>query len=599
MPAHLTSPVPHGSPGTTKPETLWRAVFEQSHLGIVMIDPATDRIIDLNQRFADLAGRSRDALRGQDWMHLTHADDLAHEVKHKAQLRQGLIPCFLRDKRYVHPDGTVVWVHVNETRVTVTEGEPPCFLAMVEDVTEQRRTRLALNAEREAAARLEQEQRLEAVADQGMVGLLETDLDGRITFVNDRYCAITGRTRESVIGQRLREITHADNRPHLTNTIGQLLAQGRSFMHESRYVLPDGRKVWLLCAVSLQKDTAGNPAGTTTLVLDMTERKRQERAQRQTLELLHMAERAAEAGAWDWDMRTARLNWSPALFQLFGLDPEQTQATFDTWRARVHPDDLAVAERALEEAVRHRRPFVASYRIVRPSGEVRWIDAHGQHRYDADGAAVHFTGLCIDATLRHQTESQIRQLNAELESKVEARTAELAQANAALHRLARHDVLTGLPNRLAANERLREELVRMRRSHLPYAVLMLDVDHFKRVNDLHGHAVGDRVLQRVSQGLRAPLRESDFVARFGGEEFLVLLPHTDEAGACLVAEKLRQVIEAAPDPTAGLVSISVGVAMASAADDDEDTAVMAADARLYSAKHSGRNRVVHQDPANG
>ena len=157
MPAH---PLPLASLRplvTAKPETLWRTVFEQSHLGIVLIDPATDRIIDLNQRFADLAGRSRDALRGQDWMHLTHPDDLPLEIEHKTQLRQGQIPCFLRDKRYVHPDGTVVWVHVNETRVTVAEGEPPCFLAMVEDVTEQRQTRLALRAEREAAARYEQE----------------------------------------------------------------------------------------------------------------------------------------------------------------------------------------------------------------------------------------------------------------------------------------------------------------------------------------------------------------------------------------------------------------------------------------------------------
>jgi diguanylate cyclase (GGDEF)-like protein/PAS domain S-box-containing protein len=312
-----------------------------------------------------------------------------------------------------------------------------------------------------------------------------------------------------------------------------------------------------------------------------------------------MAERAAGAGAWDWDMRTERLNWSPALFQLFGLDPQHAQANFDTWRALVHPDDLPDAELALEESIREHRPFVASYRIGLTSGEVRWIDAYGQVSYDASGEPVHFTDLCIDATLRHHTEAQIRQLNAELESKVEARTAELAQANAALHRLARHDVLTGLPNRLAANERLREELLRMKRSHLPYAVLMIDVDHFKRVNDQHGHAVGDQVLQRVSQCLRAPLRESDFVSRFGGEEFLILLPHTDETGACLVAEKLRQAVENAPDPTSGLVTISVGLAMSDPAQDDQDAAVQMADARLYGAKQGGRNRVVHRDPANG
>ena len=480
MSAQLQPPASLRPLVTAKPETLWRAVFEQSHLGIVLIDPATDHILDLNQRFADLAGRPRDELRGQDWMHLTHPDDLAHEVAHKAQLREGRLSCFLRDKRYVHPDGTVLWVHVNETRVTVAEGEPPCFLAMVEDITEQRQTRLDLHAEREAALRREQD-----------------------------------------------------------------------------------------------------------------------RALRQTQDLLHMAEQAAGAGAWDWDMHTDRLNWSPAMFRLFGLDPQHDPANFDTWRTLVHPDDLSAAELVLEESIRDRRPFVASYRIVQACGEVRWIDAYGQVSYDANGVPVHFTGLCIDATLRHHAEAQIRQLNAELESKVEARTAELAQANAALHRLARHDVLTGLPNRLAANERLREELLRMKRSHLPYAVLMIDVDHFKRVNDQHGHAVGDQVLQRVSQCLRGPLRESDFVSRLGGEEFLVLLPHTDETGARLVAEKLRQAVENAPDPTAGLVTISVGLAMAAPTQDNQDTPVQMADARLYAAKQGGRNRVVHCDLANG
>lgn len=464
----------------TKPETLWRAVFEQSRLGIVLIDPTTDRILDLNQRFADLAGRPRASLLGQDWMHLTHPDDLAHEVAHKAQLREGLIPCFLRDKRYVHPDGTVLWVHVNETRVTVAEGESPCFLAMVEDITEQRQTRLALRAEREAAVRLEQD-----------------------------------------------------------------------------------------------------------------------RALRQTQDLLHMAEEAAGAGAWDWDLHTNLLNWSPALFRLFGLDPQRDQANFDTWRAVVHPDDLPPAERALDHAVRVRQPFVTSYRIRRASGEVRWIDAYGQVGTDADGTPTHFSGLCIDATGRHENEAHIRQLNAELEYKVMARTAELAEANAALHRLARIDVLTDLPNRLSANERLRDEFVRMKRTGQTYAVLMVDVDHFKAVNDRHGHAIGDRVLQRVAQALRAPLRESDFVARFGGEEFLIVLPHTDPHGARQVAEKLRNAVEGAPDPSTGPITISLGLALACPSQDNQDHAVQRADKRLYAAKQSGRNRVVGPDTVPG
>lgn len=152
-------------------------------------------------------------------------------------------------------------------------------------------------------------------------------------------------------------------------------------------------------------------------------------------------------------------------------------------------------------------------------------------------------------------------------------------------------MLTELPNRLAANERLHNEFVGMKRSDTAYAVLMIDIDHFKRVNDSHGHAVGDQVLQRIARVLRATLRESDFVARFGGEEFLALLPATELVAATRVAEKIRQAVEASPDPTAGPLTLSVGVATAHDEQASENEAVLEADRALYVAKDQGRNQV--------
>lgn len=181
--------------------------------------------------------------------------------------------------------------------------------------------------------------------------------------------------------------------------------------------------------------------------------------------------------------------------------------------------------------------------------------------------------------------------NVRLEQTVAARTAELAKANEELRLLARQDALTRLPNRFAANERLRSEFVLMKRSHNVYAVLMMDVDFFKQVNDTHGHAVGDQVLQWVANILRTTLRESDFIARFGGEEFLALLPSTTLKAACQVAEKLRQAVESAPDPVAGRITLSIGIALASLEQADEDDAVRLADHWLYEAKKAGRNRL--------
>lgn len=186
--------------------------------------------------------------------------------------------------------------------------------------------------------------------------------------------------------------------------------------------------------------------------------------------------------------------------------------------------------------------------------------------------------------------------NARLEQKVADRTAELAQANHELQILARRDALTGLGNRLATRERLRDEYLRSQRTNLPCCVLMMDVDYFKKINDSHGHAVGDEVLRAVAATIVSSLRSSDFAGRFGGEEFLVLLPDTPLDQALGVAEKIRVAVQDQELAAVGHVTISLGVALLDVADADEDVAVQRADERLYQAKAAGRNRVVGPAP---
>lgn len=192
---------------------------------------------------------------------------------------------------------------------------------------------------------------------------------------------------------------------------------------------------------------------------------------------------------------------------------------------------------------------------------------------------------------REATEKRMLQLNAELEERVRQRTRELEKANAELRHLSRHDVLTGVANRMAANERLHGEHLRLKRTGTPYTLLMIDVDHFKRVNDTYGHEAGDQVLRRVAKAVGNSIRASDFLARFGGEEFILLLPETGQEAALTVAEKIRRAVESQVDPVAGRITVSIGLASASAEDADENVALKRADDQLYQAKASGRNRV--------
>lgn len=134
---------------------------------------------------------------------------------------------------------------------------------------------------------------------------------------------------------------------------------------------------------------------------------------RQIVERLARAQRFAGAGVWDWDMRTGVIDWSPELFRLFGLDPQTVAAGFDAWRASVHPADLAAAEEQIETSIRDRLPLSSEYRVVLPDGEIRWVQALGQTRYDDSGEPTAMAGICLDITERRQAEQSLMQFQEE------------------------------------------------------------------------------------------------------------------------------------------------------------------------------------------
>ncbi|OYT92883.1 MAG: GGDEF domain-containing protein [Burkholderiales bacterium PBB3] len=191
-------------------------------------------------------------------------------------------------------------------------------------------------------------------------------------------------------------------------------------------------------------------------------------------------------------------------------------------------------------------------------------------------------------------EHALLEANATLDATVQVRTAELTQANAELERLATEDALTGVNNRRRLDEKLVELEHLYHRTHREFALLMIDADHFKRVNDTHGHAAGDTVLRALARQLQASTRSTDFVARFGGEEFVILLPDlTDAAEAIAVAEKIRHNVKASQIDVVGQVTVSIGVALMSPSDIGPESLLERADQALYQAKSAGRNKVVY------
>lgn len=198
-----------------------------------------------------------------------------------------------------------------------------------------------------------------------------------------------------------------------------------------------------------------------------------------------------------------------------------------------------------------------------------------------------------NARLR-QLNEELRTLNEALEAKVAERTQELEAKNRELARLAVTDGLTGLINRIKLDAELAAELLRVERYNTPLSVVLLDIDHFKHINDTHGHQAGDRVLVTLAEILLNSVRETDKLGRWGGEEFLLICPDTDLAAAQLLAERQRAAIETHEFSGISTCSASFGVAQYRHGD-TATTLLGRADAALYRAKEGGRNRIEISD----
>lgn len=268
---------------------------------------------------------------------------------------------------------------------------------------------------------------------------------------------------------------------------------------------------------------------------------------------------------------------SRRFIELTGLDRKAAASDPLQAFACVHPDDYAAWVQRNAETFARKEPFFGQTRII-VHDQVRWITAESRPRALPDGATV-WEGVLIDVT------EQVLAIQA-----AEAARQALQAANAELQRLATTDHLTGAWNRTYLEETLVAEMGRAERYRQPLSLLMFDIDHFKAINDTHGHLVGDEVLIELTRRIRAQLRTVDVLARWGGEEFVLLLPHCGAAEALRVAEKLRALVAEPPFPQAGQVTASFGLAQWQL-HEPLDTWLKRADDALYAAKAAGRNRV--------
>ena len=281
-------------------------------------------------------------------------------------------------------------------------------------------------------------------------------------------------------------------------------------------------------------------------------------------------------GLWDWDVVSGEVFFSPKLKQILGYGPDEMEPKVESWSDNIHPEDREYVLAALQQHMDGRcNRYEAEYRLMNRNGHYLWIYDRGKvTEYDAQGKPLRVIGMMQNITDR-------KNLELHLES------------------LAHLDDLTQLPNRRAGISQLGQMLVHAEQKQQPLCVGVIDIDHFKGINDQYGHPVGDEVIIRVAQLLRRRLRKDDYVFRLGGEEFVCILPNTNSGEAVHVEQALHtRLREVNWQDELGIpvVTFSIGIACFPQDTQDKDHVLTLADDALYQAKAGGRNTTRFAQP---
>lgn len=301
-------------------------------------------------------------------------------------------------------------------------------------------------------------------------------------------------------------------------------------------------------------------------------------------ELWKFALEGAGDGVWDWDITHDIAHFSDRYKEMFGFTESEINTNMESWKNRIHPDDAESMNNAVNDYLSGKtEKYTHEHRVICKDKSIKWVLSRGMTvERDKNGHPIRMVGTHADITERKQLETK-------------------------LENLAHFDALTNLPNRTLFGDRLKLALAYAKRERKMLAVMFVDLDQFKEINDIYGHKIGDKVLKKVSQRLISCVRESDTVARIGGDEFIVLLPIIDsEVDATRVANKIVTAVAKAIEivkpseisqPIKVIqknlhVSASIGIAIYPQHGKDEKLLVINADLAMYQAKRSGKNQAI-------
>ena len=540
-------------------EERFRKLTEATFEAIVIHDKG--KILEANHRLYSMFGYEAEEVVGMNVLDLAAPES-------RDLVRKNVLSGY--DKPYeavgLRKDGTLFHGEVRGNATTYWGRS--VRVATVRDVTERKRAGEAL---RRSEGRFRQlfEHSVDAL-------FVIHDESREIVDCNREACRSLGYSREELLALRLDDfvleiLSEEEKRQRGSSTPWRRALAGEPGtiigFHENEQRRKDGT------TFSVEVGVGSIDYGERRMILasvrDITERKRAEKALRRSEANLAEAQRIAQLGSWEWNLKTGEVWWSDEAYRIHGFEPHQFSPNLKIVEELFHPDDRYLFREFLDDASAETESYDFEHRIVRPEGDVRWIHRRGEVvRGEGGEEALRIIGTDHDTTEHKRAEER-------------------------LHYQATHDLLTGLPNRSLLADRLEHALRRTSgRRGCMTAVMFVDLDNFKVVNDSLGHKVGDRLLVAAGERFRGCLRPEDTLARFGGDEFVVLVDDFENPEDAVRVAK--RIIEAYRKPFVlegqeVFIKPSIGISLVAArtASTSSEEVLRDADIAMYRAKEEG------------
>ena len=653
------------------------------------------RIIEVNDAYCHITGYARDEIIGA---HLSEFDAIEQTPEAiAAHIRLIVERGYDRfETKHRHRDGHLIDIEVAIFFIP----EMNHFIAFLHDITGRKLAEDNLRHSEEMARKALDELQYQRYAlDQHAIVAI-ADVRGTITYVNEKFCKISGYSREELLGQNHRICNSGTHPKEFFREMYHTIAAGKVWHGEICNRAKDGELYWVMTTIVPYLNDEGKPVQYIAIRADITERKLTQIELQRNQDLLNEAQRLGQLGSWELDLASGKLRWTDEVYRIFELDPAQFSPSYEDFLNVIHPDDRDQVNQAYTQSLTDRQPYDIEHRLLVADGRIKWVREHCSSEFDASGKPLRSVGAVQDITGQHLVAEQLRIAAATFETQeaiaITDPDANILRVNQAfevlsgysaeemigqnprilqsgrhdaaffqamwsallgtgkwageiwdkrkngeiypkwmtitavydeqhrvthyvavssdisqrklderkIYQLAFYDPLTGLPNRRLLMDRLHQAMAVSMRNGRHGALLFLDLDHFKVINDTQGHATGDLLLIEVARRLQHCVREGDSVARLSGDEFVVVLEELShqqgEAAtqAELVAEKIRSELNQPYmlEDYECHTTPSIGVSLFRGHLDSMEDLLKHADVAMYQAKMAGRNAIRFFDP---